>query len=231
MQDWKDAYTAWAADKSPGKMADVLKAVQPTISYTLSALHADKHPAVALKAKALAVKAIQAYQPGGVAGLPTYLTHQLQPLARYTREVKSPIGASERHLLDAYHLHVAEQELTDKLERNPTVEELADYAKLPVKRITKLRKINYMSPAEASGLVSEESEYDYDQEAMDYAYAEADARDKQILEEKLGYGGKQPLTPGELAVKMGISPTELSRRSAKLAIKINDYAHKLRRNT
>ena len=62
----------------------------------------------------------------------------------------------------------------------------------------------------------------YSGEAMDYVYRDADYIDRKIMEMKTGYGGGEALPPSVVAQRLNLTPTQLSRRSAKLALQIRE---------
>ena len=66
-------------------------------------------------------------------------------------------------------------------------------------------------------------------EAMDYVHHDSDYIDRKILEHKSGYGGAELLSPAAVAQKLGLTPSQLSRRSAKLALKINDLEQSMKK--
>jgi DNA-directed RNA polymerase specialized sigma subunit len=69
---------------------------------------------------------------------------------------------------------------------------------------------------------------DFLSEAMGIVWDEAEKKDRRILELKTGFGGKnEPMTPKDVALQLGISPVELSRRSARLGAKLDELLEQL----
>jgi hypothetical protein len=63
---------------------------------------------------------------------------------------------------------------------------------------------------------------------MDYIYDESDKVDRQIMEMKTGYGGKyEPMAPVDIARSLKLPPSQLSRRSARMAYKLQKYEQAL----
>ena len=106
--------------------------------------------------------------------------------------------------------------------REPDTLELADMSGLPAHRIEKIRKFARAVPSEAGMMDStEQNATDFQSEALDYVYHDADHLDRRILEMKTGYGGHAVMSPADIGAKLGLTPSQLSRRSAKLTHRIN----------
>ncbi len=57
---------------------------------------------------------------------------------------------------------------------------------------------------------------DYLGEALEYLYDDSDATDRAIIEHTTGYGGQQMMQKNEVAAKLGISPSQVTRRSERI---------------
>jgi hypothetical protein len=69
---------------------------------------------------------------------------------------------------------------------------------------------------------------DYSDEALHYVYQQADKTDRDIIEMKTGYGGKyQPMVPKQIAQVLNLTPVQLARRSARLAMRVNEARENL----
>ena len=65
-------------------------------------------------------------------------------------------------------------------------------------------------------------------EALDYAYKDADKVDRKIIEMKTGYGGRyEPMPPNKIAAMLGLTPSQLTRRSIKLSLRIQEIEKNL----
>jgi DNA-directed RNA polymerase specialized sigma subunit len=216
-------FQQYQAERTPERLNAVVDSLSPTINYTLASLRSNGDPLMHTKARVLAAKAIQRFDGSAGASLPTWVSQQLMPLRRFKRQSQAVVRVPERMQLDAMSLMQAENNFRDKYDREPNVGELADFAKMPVRRISAIRSTIRPTPsATAMGENMSATTPDYSQEALDYIYHSADHTDRKILEHKIGYGGAERLTPQETARKLGLSPTQLSRRSARLAIQIQE---------
>lgn len=223
------AYNAYLTDPTPDNLYTVVEHLNPVINYSLSAINAGGDNLIRNKARLFAADAVKKFDPSHGAALPTWVSGQLMQLKRFKREVNQPVKVPERVQLDAYSLARAEQEFYDKFNREPDVEELADYAKIPRKRIEKIRRSFRAMPSQgAMGDGFVQSESDFGAEAMDYVYKDADKVDRKIIEMKTGYGGRyEPMPPNKIAAMLGLTPSQLTRRSIKLSMRIQEVEKNL----
>ena len=213
-------------------MSGVLSALKPTINYAISNVGGGADPLLQSKAKLYAAQAVKKYNPEGGSGLHTWVSNQLMQLKRYKRQTQAAIRVPDRTQIDAYAIARAENEFTDKHGRAPNVDELSDHVKMPVKRITKVktsfRKVTGESTF-ANGMVGDVDMPDYSPDAVDYIYKDADYIDKKIIELKTGYGGNnEPMAPSKIAAMLKLTPSQLTRRSAKIALQMQEIEDALR---
>jgi len=223
------SYAVYLSDPTPDRLNDVVDHLSPVINYSLSSINANADNLIKNKARIFAADAIKKFNPNSGAALPTWVSGQLMQLKRFKRDVNQPVKVPERIQLDAYTLSRAEKEFFDKNDREPDVEELADYAKMPRKRIEKVRRSFRAMPSQgAIGDSFTQSETDFGAEALDYTYKDADRVDRKIIEMKTGYGGRyEPMSPNKIAVMLGLTPSQLTRRSIKLSLKIQEIEKNL----
>lgn len=228
--DIDSAYNIYLSDPTPDKLYNVVETLNPIINYSLSTINASSDNLVRNKAKLFAAEAIKKYNPAAGAGLHTWVSNQLMQLKRFNRDIKQPVKVPERTQLDAYSLSRAEQEFIDLYDREPDIEELADYAKMSRKRIEKIRRTFRAMPTQgALGDGATQTETDYGTEALDYIYTDADKIDRKIIEMKTGYGGRyEPMPPNKIAAMLGLTPSQLTRRSIKLSLRLQEIEKNLK---
>ena len=95
-------------------------------------------------------------------------------------------------------------------------------------KLGQLRSGSMATPTEmafADGQQEKDSP-DYLDEATNYVYHDSDHVDRKLLELKTGYGRKSenfiPMKAKDIAAKLNISPSQVSRRSLRLSKKINE---------
>ena len=218
--DIETAHAAYQAAPTPENLQKTVQALSPTITYTLASLGAANDPLLQSKALLGAAEAVKQYDPNKGASLPTFITSQLRTLTREARKQRGPMNLPERTQLDRWSLEKARKELTDKYNREPDALELADYTGLPIKRIEKIQAGQVAIGTEGTESGAEASAPDFEKEALDYVYHDSDHTDKKVLEMRTGYAGHPIVEPKDVAVMLNLSPAQLSRRSAKLAYKI-----------
>lgn len=239
-QNIERTYIEWRLSPSTQNLRKVITALKPTINYALASYQGKDDPFIETQAKILAAKAVKTYDPSYNVTLPTYLTSKMRKLTRIVRESKSPIKIPERTIYDIAALKEAEADLLEKNGgREPDVQQLADYMGVPIDKIEKTRNKMVKQLSESSyftnsinseesdapdsldSLKSDQNQSAYLKEALNYAYNSSDYREKKILEWTCGYGGAKILTPKQIADKLGISESQVSRLTAKLALKVS----------
>lgn len=247
-QNIERTYIEWRLSPSTQNLRKVITALKPTINYALASYQGKDDPFIETQAKILAAKAVKTYDPSYNVTLPTYLTSKMRKLTRIVRESRSPIKIPERTIYDIAALKEAEADLLDKNGgREPDVQQLADYMGVSIDKIENIRNKMVKQVSENSyftnSINSEESDApdsldslknsqnqpQYTKEALDYAYNSSDYREKKILEWTCGYGGAKILTPKQIAAKLGISESQVSRLTAKLALKVSNNLNALER--
>lgn len=218
-------YDQWRYEPTQNNLYNVVKSLQPTIQASLASMKG-MDPNIKAKARVVAAKAVQSYDPNSGASLPTWVSSQLRQLTRDVRKSNNVLSVPENAQLDAYHIYKTELELEDELGRTPTVQEVADRAGMSIKKISTV-KSKIKAVATDAGFESDDgssivqnSTNDYSQEAMDYVYNESDLKDQQLLEHLVGYGGSDIWDNKTIMEKLNLTPVQLSRRKMRLSQRI-----------
>ncbi len=221
-------FEAYQKDPSHLNLNAVVDSLRPAIGYALSSVGGQDDPALKIKARTLTAQAVKKFNPTSGASLATWTSNQLQQLRRFRREIQSPVNVPERAQQDAMRLHQAEQSFTDEHNRVPTVGELADHTGMPVTRIARVRRSFRKTPTEgAMGGAGNNTQVDNTPEALEYVYRDSDHVDRRILELKTGYGGEETMEPKDIAVLLKLTPSQLSRRSARLSYRMQELEEAL----
>ena len=219
------SYDKWKADPTSNNLYGVVKSLQPTIQASLASI-GGTDPNIRSKARVVAAKAIQSYNPDSGASLPTWVSSQLRQLTRDVRKSNNVLSVPENAQLDAYHIYKTEVELEDELGRPPTVQEVADKAGMSIKKIStvknKIKAVATESGFEADdgSSILQNSQNDYSSEAMDYVYNESDLKDQQLMEHLVGYGGAEIWDNKTIMQQLKLTPVQLSRRKMRLSQRI-----------
>ena len=231
----KSTYEAWSLDQTPENMAKVLGSLDTTLN---SEVQRYSGPQSLLKgrAKVLAVDAIRKYDPTRGAQLRSWVVTNLQPLSRYGQQLR-PIHSSEMAIRQAAEINRVNEELSEDLGREATMEELADETGLSRKRIQQVRDSVKATVTESAFSESDESgegvksspgvvQYDTLTTAKEMVYESLSPRDKQIYDWKIGAHGKAVLPNRLIAKRLGVTPALISQRSQQMAYQIRDLANK-----
>ncbi len=142
------------------------------------------------------------------------------------REAKGPIEQAERMVLDNKSVETAHTELSDRLGRDPTLDELSDATGLSGRRIAKVRQVRspmthgyFESMGEAGGEGSSFSPAVRSDRSNAYArivYDGLDDVDKKIMEHSMGIGGAKLLQNQQVARRVGLSPAAISARKQRI---------------
>lgn len=219
-------YNMWKADPTPQTNDEMLKAVRPIIDSALKTYGGAGQPILKSKAKKIVIDTLPKYDPTNTK-LKTYIFNQLQSIKRMSMQQNQIINIPEQVQLDYASLSRAETELSEQLGRDPSTEELSDFASLSPKRIEYIRKLRM--PASEGLLASNQAnsgmtEYndpsvksnDNANAWLSFVYAGMGDTDKLIMEHSFGLYGKPVLSNQDIAKKLKISPAAVSIRRNKI---------------
>ena len=221
-KEYDELYKVYAEDPTPENLHSTVKALDNTINYALASLNSTNNPVMRSKALVYTANAVQKYDPNAGAGLPTFVSSELRRLIRDQRAFNAPIKIPDRTMLDAHKIDQSEKEYEEEFGREPDLLELADFSGISTDRIEKVRKQMPAMPTEEAfgdtGLGDQTP--DYEGEAMRMIYHDSDHVDRKIMEYKMGFGGKTQLQANEIAAKLKISPSQITRRSQRISKRI-----------
>ena len=201
-------------------MHRLIRSMDKTIGYKLASMGVGDNPQMKHQARLYAADAVRSYDPASGASLNTWTQNQLQNMHRFKRENQGPVKIPDRAAIDAWAIEKASRELEDELGTEPDVRQLADRSGLSVKRIAKVRQITRPVAAASQMYDDGELRQDFLGESLEYVYDESDPVDRRIIEMLTGYGGSPVMQKNEIAAKLGISPSQVTRRAERIGVKI-----------
>ena len=215
-------YDSWRAEPTPDNLNRVVRSLDNTINYKLSSMGIVDNPQMRHQARLFAADAVKKFDPASGTNLRTWTQSQLQSLQRYRRESQGPVKIPDRAAIDAWTIERSSRELEDELGFEPDVKQLADKSGLSVKGIAAVRKIP--RPVAATSQMFEEGQEptDFLGEALEYIYDTSDRTDRKIIEHTTGYGGSSVLSKKEIADRLGISPSQVTRRADRIGLKVQE---------
>ena len=215
-------YEAWKADPTPANLGSVVRSMDDTIGYKLSSMGVGNNPQMKHQARLFAADAVVKFDPTSGASLKTWTQSQLQSMQRFKRENQGPIKIPDRAAVDAWSIERTRRELEDEMGFEPDVKQIADRSGISVKRMAAVAKITRPVAAQ-SQMYEEGSELpDYLGEALEYVYDGSDRVDRKIIEMTTGYGGTPILNKKDIALRLGISASQVTRRADRIGAQLQE---------
>lgn len=237
-EDFEPTFQQWQKNRTPETNTKLLSSVQPVIDTALSSYAGSNvSPTIKSRARLMALRAMESYDPqkGNVR---THLLSQLQSLRRLTAQAQNIISIPEQVGLDYQRLHESENELRDRLGRDPTDDELSDHTNLSVRRIRKVR--GFHKPLAEGTTIIENGDESQDGGVastipgstnaadawMNFVYDDLSPTDKLIMDLTLGRNGRRRASTQDIARRLGITPGAVSQRAAKIQTMLDKrYTH------
>jgi len=228
--EFQPAYQAWQANRNKSTTGQLLKSIDPVLNKAVHSYGGSSrgNPVLKSRARKLALDAMESYNP--VKGtLKTHLLSRLQRLQRVAAQQQQGLSVPEQVVLDKQHLIDTENELADKLGRDPADQEIADFTGLSLKRLAYVRKAHvplsegsvldrpgvpeseqFLPASKIPGQTSEDDAW------ADFVYADLGTKDQAIMDYMLGLHGSPRLSMTETAKRVGLSVGAISQRAAKI---------------
>lgn len=228
-----EEFAAWHKHRDPITLAKLLDAAKPTLQSALTSYAGGDHSLMG-RAKIMAAKSLERFDPDRGVKLQTYLMSQLQPLSRESVRRRQAVRVPEKANIDLWRVNQATQEFRDAHEREPADTELADATGLSHRRILKLRKYGKGEISEGSmQSVNDDGEVSNFQPGgqtkdpelvwAEYVHHDLGPVDQKILEHRTGLFGNDILPNQDIAKKLNLSPGAISQRAAKIQAKLQEY--------
>jgi DNA-directed RNA polymerase specialized sigma subunit len=225
-----EAYETWSRNRTPANMSRLLNALNPTLKAVMAThgIHGDKN--VELSAKAyLAKQIIERYDPEK-ASLSTFAYQSLQRVPRIASSQRSVVHTPESASHDLMYIRRTIDSLRDKLDREPTIDEVADESGVSINRIGSITD-HYGKPVMSSSKArlasgvdaasGDELQRSAEQELWQkYTVDSLDDIDRKIYD---NITGDKPKTKVEVAKELGMSPSAVTQRSNKIIHELDSY--------
>lgn len=228
--EFAEPYRLWMNDPTPQTSGSMLKALQPAMDRGIRA-HVGKNIGVTTRshARRITLQALRTYDPNRAA-LQTHVINHLQGLKRVQRQQSHVLKTPERVMLDRGRLEDATVTLEDRIGREPSTLELADFTGLSTKRIEYIRL--FRSPVSQSafsaraGAGGEVSGYSPAVQQESDAWVRAVHMDlnpinQQILEWTLGLYGSSAMSNNAIAKRLKMTPGAVTQRKALIQKQLN----------
>ena len=224
-----DAWDRWrTGGKKEEDMEVLLKQVDPLIRKA-SNVYAGKvnmpNSAIRAEFQIQAMKAFDKYDPNRGAALGTYLTWQLKKGRRFVNTYQNLGRIPETRINLITTFQNEKDRLTDKLGREPSAMELADRLKWPVTQVSAMETELSRKEVPMSTLQGDLSALKPSKEAetIRLLQYELNPEEKLVYEYLLGINGKPQLKPGQIASRMRITSSKVSRIKTSIGNKAKRY--------
>lgn len=169
------------------------------------------------------IGAIQSYNPDIGAALNTHVHHRIQKAKRFVVHHQNVVSMPEPDAYQIGKLQRAQTELEERFGRQPTHQELSEHMGIPVKRISKIQG-SMMKDVPGSTLDSDPmpAMSPREQEVLSLIPSTLKPDERRVFD--LIYHPESPVTStGELAQRLGKSPSQISRIKTRLINKVKQY--------
>lgn len=235
-KDSTELWSAWKENPSEDTFDNLYKAHEKTIDRGIqmfSGKFNNPLPPGAIKAQAIMAfdNAIKTYDPSKPVALDTWITTQMRALQRYTRDNKDIAHIPENRLIHIGALRNREQFLTDQLGRPPSLTELSDDLKWPVKRVKLLKTEMRRDIVGNQGLdAMAKKNSGKIEEILQGLYYDVPPVQQKILEYTFGWGGNDKLDVKSMSKVLNIPEAKVRYEKDRIAKRIQkDYADVLGR--
>lgn len=154
----------------------------------------------------------------------TWVTRNLMKANRFINTYQNPGRIGEKRIYDISKFQNAEGFLRDQLGRSPTVHEIADHAKMPVREAellrSEVRKAMPIGQLEVDPTIVRPSRT---KEVMRLLPYDLTPDENAVFEYVHGVAGKPKLGTNDIAKKMGLSAPKVSRIKSQIATKWRKY--------
>jgi len=216
-----DAWREWKRNPNPQTLQAVLNQLNPVIQRAVNQWTGTlARPALELEAKRLAVEALHTYRPTAGAALATHVTNRLKKLSRLSYTHQNLARIPEYQTLKFHSFTGAEADLTDRLGREPTTEELSkelDWSQSAVGAFRKNLRKEFIESGEPPPIFDQNDTGDG---LIDYAYYDMSPIQQKIFEHTTGYMGAKELNNTELMKRLNITQGQLSYQKRLMVDKL-----------
>jgi DNA-directed RNA polymerase specialized sigma subunit len=226
----------WKKKPSPELFEQLYKQNEGAINrgmYMFAGGYNNPLPKGATKAHALNAfnTALNGFDPSKGGSLSSWITTQMRTLQRYVRDNKDIAHIPENRLIHVGMLREREMFLTDRLGRPPSLPELADDMKWPVKKIKMIKgelRRDLMGNRGLDELAVKTS--GRVESMLQGLYYDVPPFQQKILEYTFGWGGNEKLSIKDIAKAMKTPEAKIRYEKEKLAKRIQkEYAGELAR--
>jgi DNA-directed RNA polymerase specialized sigma subunit len=206
-----DLWKQWRQTKDPDTLDKIFELVGPLMNYHLMQYSKSgvSPEVLELELQNHIVNGLNTYEESK-GSLPTYLNMMAKRIHRYVNQNQNTIRLPEKVRDQISNYDIAKEKLTEKLRRSPSEVEIADYMNVPITTIQALNKQMGLTGALGDSklnLIPDQVEH----EVLMYLSQKYSPLEVSAFEYVHGLNGKKTLKGIEIAHKLGVSNSWLSR--------------------
>jgi DNA-directed RNA polymerase specialized sigma subunit len=171
-----------------------------------------------------AMHAFNNYDPNRGTKLSTHMTNQMKRARRFVNTYQNIGRIPEPRINKITEFKDERLRLEDTLGRPPNAHELADKLKWPVKHVVAMEhEVRDEIPSSRFPGEMQSIKPSRDAEIMRLIQYELTPEEKSVFEYSMGQNGKPKLKPGDIAKKLNMQPSKVSRLKLAIAGKVNRF--------
>ena len=218
----------WKETGSKEHLGALLKAYNPIIKQHVHKWSSSGLPTSVLEAEArlIAVNAFSDYDPKFGTQLNTHVINRMQKLSRLSYKYQNVAKIPEHRITKIRTFQHAKNLLSEKFGRDPTIDEMQDELHWKPKEIERLeteQRKSLIASADSLKDMAFDQGTEEDIDKVHLLYHELGGMDKSVLEYSTGLFGKPKLSGNEIAKKLKLTPTQVSRVKKSIADKLLQY--------
>ena len=221
--DWK------SSGEDPDKLRPLLQNLRGAIRSRANrwAGHVDIPPAaVHAEFNKQALHALRTYDPNKGAAVSSWVTTNLKKAQRWITANQNPARILEGRVYKTGLYDNAIATLDDQLGREPTTQELSEHLKWSEPEVSRMqaeKRRTLTTGAFDPGYDPTTIMPSREVEILNMIRTELTPEELLVYEYKTGYGGKPQLKSGEIARKLGVSPSKVTRITQAIGRKMEKY--------
>ena len=184
-------------------------------------------PAIESQARLLALKAFSTYKPNMGAQLNTHVGHELKHLHRYVLEYQNIGKIPENRGIAISKFKNIKSHLNEKLNRDPTVLELADELQWSPAEVGRMQSelradLTINQGKEEAFFDSQYNLTDTSRDMVEFVYWSSSPEEQKVMGYWFGLGGNPKLSMEDMAKKLHKTPEEIKEISKRIAQKVKE---------
>jgi len=218
------AWNSWNSSQSKKDLSTLFKRVDPILNKEVNrwSSGAVAAPVLKIEAKKIALGAFKTFDPNK-SKLSTHVTNNLKGLSRTLYTYSNAARLPEHRMIKAKTFIAVEDNLTNKLGRIPTSQELSEKLSWSKKEVGRIRKELRSSYSDSAPVPPGfDSSFDGSSD-LDFIYHDLNNQDKVVFEHTTGYSGASILDGKSLINKTGLTQGQISHSKRRIKSIVLDF--------